>query len=130
MSEREIQTRIHLSVAEAGSTVFRQNVGLGWAGEIVDRRGAFLTLKNPRPLHAGLVKGSSDLIGWTPIVINSDLLGERLAVFTAIECKTSTGRATADQSRFIKNVLAAGGLSGIARNENEAREILRRWDTG
>jgi hypothetical protein len=74
----------------------------------------------------GLGKGTSDTIGFKPVVVTPELLGARLAVFCAIEVKNARGRATDAQRDFIELVNRSGGLAGIARSFDEAREILNR----
>ncbi len=105
--------------------VFRNNVGTGWQGETT-RKGSLIIIQNPRPLHAGLCEGSSDLIGWTTIEVTPDMVGKKIAIFTAVEVKTSSGRVSEQQVNFIEQVRKAGGIAGIARNETEAINLLSR----
>jgi hypothetical protein len=71
----------------------------------------------------GLTKGSADLIGWRTITIGPEHVGQRLAVFLSIEVKTPTGRVTPQQRNWQAAVLAAGGISGIARSVSDALRI-------
>jgi gentisate 1,2-dioxygenase len=80
-------------------------------------------LADGRYLTVG-VPGLSDLIGWRSIRVTPGHLGQLLAVFTAIEAKSPTGRVTNEQARFLSVVEEAGGLSGIARSQEDARRIL------
>ena len=100
MKEQDIQRLIMLALSEAGCLIFRNNVGV---------------LKNAAgiPIRFGLAVGSSDLIGIAP--------GGR---FLAVEIKTSKGRATPEQLRFIEAVRARGGIAGIARSPAEALALL------
>ena len=78
-----------------------------------------------RQVRAGLeAPGSSDCIGWTSVIITPEMVGQRVAVFTALEVKTTKGRATADQVNFIDAVLAAGGRAGVVRSDTEALRIV------
>ena len=95
--------------------MFRNNVGTGWVGAIVSKIGNILTLRDPRPLNAGLCVGSSDLIGWTTIEVTEDMVGSKLAVFTAIEVKTGRTAITTQQQNFIDYVNKCGGVGKIIR---------------
>lgn len=108
-----------------GAKLFRNNTGTAWAGEVIGKTKNTITLKDPRPLHAGLCKGSSDLIGWLPVLITPDMIGQTVAVFSAIEAKTKTGRVSQDQINFIANVSQAGGRAGVARSKEDAKKILK-----
>lgn len=125
MSETTITRQIMLAIGKhrPKTRIFRNNTGMGWQGESVTK-GDVLIIKNPRPLQAGLCEGSSDLIGWTTTEITPDMVGKRVAIFTAIEVKTATGRPSTAQQNFIEQVRKAGGIAGIARTESEATEIL------
>ena len=73
-----------------------------------------VTLKNARPLHAGLCIGSSDLIG----------IGSR-GRFLAIEAKVPGGHRTPEQIAFVEMVRRLGGLAGFASSVEEAEAVIR-----
>jgi hypothetical protein len=70
------------------------------------------------------VPGMSDLIGWKRMLIGPEHVGMELAVFVAIECKSAKGKPSDAQLAFIRLVNEMGGLSGIARSDDDAKEIL------
>lgn len=124
-AERDIQARILLSLgARPDVRLFRNNVGLGWAGRLLENRDGRVTLADARPLHAGLCAGSSDLIGWTAVTVTPAMVGRRLALFTAVEVKATRGRATDEQRRFIDAVGRFGGIAGLARSPDEAAALI------
>lgn len=126
MMEGDVMRAVML---EAGSDpncrVFRNNTGLGWVGEVVKQTPDILILKNWRPLHAGLVKGAGDLVGWRSVEITPDMVGKRLAVFTSIEVKTAKGRVSDEQKNFIRVVNEAGGIAGVARSKEDAKDLIK-----
>lgn len=125
MKESNIMRSIMLVLSRKGKIIlFRNNVGTGWQGESGPVKSDHVTIKNPRPIHAGLCKGSSDLIGWTKVEITSEMVGKQLAVFTAIEVKSPRKTGTPEQLNFINNLNAAGGIAGVATNETEADELV------
>jgi len=138
MSEMNVLKRALLLLSSATrATMFRQNVGQGWAGRAVVIRASTtvrvgpgdVVIRGARPLHAGLIKGSSDLIGWTRVTVKPEHVGKTIAVFTAVECKSEDGPVTTEQTNFIDQVNAAGGLAGVARTPGEAVEIVSRLST-
>ncbi len=80
-------------------------------------------------VNAGLGKGSSDLIGWTPTTITQEMVGKKVAVFTAIEVKVPGARTEPsrifDQTLFIEAVKRDGGFAGFADGVGPAKEIIR-----
>jgi hypothetical protein len=111
VSEQRIQQEIRLAVSKGDCRVFRNNTG---------------TLRDPngRPVQFGLCKGSADLIGWTTRTITSEMVGQRIAVFTSIEVKTPTGRVQPEQKQWLEAVQAAGGIAGVARSVADAEALL------
>ena len=84
-----------------------------------------IVLSNPRPFHAGLIKGSSDLIGWNTVIVSHDMVGKKVAVFTAVEIKTDRVKVTPEQTTFIENVNKAGGIAGVVHNEQDAINLIK-----
>ena len=112
-AETDIQQRIRLAVGTRSDLrLFRNNTG---------------TLPDPRtgrPVQFGLARGSADLIGWRTITITPEMVGQRVAVFTSIEVKTTTGHLTPAQQAWMGTVRTAGGIAGVARSVRDAEEIL------
>jgi hypothetical protein len=121
MSERAIQNEVLLAASEAGYTLFRNNVGTGWAGEVQRLKDGSILIRNPRPLHAGLCKGSSDLIGLRPLVITAEDVGSTIAQFAAVEIKTANGRTSPHQRNFLEFVTNAGGIARVVRSAEEVK---------
>lgn len=64
-------------------------------------------------MRAGLCEGSSDLIGWTTVEITPEMVGRKVAVFTAVEVKVPGKRPTAEQVNFLAQVRTAGGIAEV-----------------
>lgn len=133
MSEKNIQTEIMLALSKLGVTIFRNNTGNGVAGSQMKRIEKPCTMallpgdwivRHGSRIQYGLCVGSSDTIGWRPVTITPDMVGETVAVFTAVEIKTSTGRATPEQVNFIEAVRKAGGIAGVARSVDDLNCLL------
>ncbi|MEQ1890736.1 MAG: VRR-NUC domain-containing protein [Alphaproteobacteria bacterium] len=123
MNESELMKKLLLESGDAGCVLFRNNTGMGWAGQLIERDAAgTVTLRNARPLHAGLCVGSSDTIGWAMSVVTPEMVGHRIAIFLAVECKARGGRLSLDQSRFLSNVNKSGGI-GMIHREGEKFEL-------
>jgi len=127
MLESGIQKHIALAASANEFTAFRQNTGIGWQGEIERIGPRDIIIRNARPVHFGLIKGSSDLIGWRSIKITPEMVGHKIAVFSAIECKTKTGRTTEEQQNFINRVRGAGGIAFVAREAADVAANLKQW---
>jgi hypothetical protein len=112
MTEQQIQQAIRLALGRGDTRLWRNNTGT-----LMDKHG--------RPVQFGLCKGSADLIGLRTITITPEHLGQRLAVFAAVEVKSATGRATPEQLAFIDVVQQMGGFAGVARSVDDAVRILQ-----
>ena len=113
-TEKDVERLLILHASKIGSTLFKNEVGLAYA-------------KDGRPIKYGLCNGSSDLIGWTPVTITEDMVGKKIAVFTAIEVKKNkrgSYRATTGQQAFISAVLNNGGYAGVADCKQDLEEIV------
>lgn len=133
-AEKTITNSILVLASQIGARLFRQNVGVAWIGTTiltasrprqVELRPGDVLIRNARRFHAGLCKGSSDIVGWSPYVVQPDDVGRTLAIFTAAEVKTGKLAATDEQAKFVRAVRAAGGRSVVARSEEDAAALLK-----
>lgn len=111
--ESNIQNSIRLALSDAGVLSFRNNVG------------AYKTEAGHYVRYGVGESGGSDLICATPVTITQEMVGQTLAVFTAIEVKTPTGKPTDKQLAFIEAIKRIGGYAGIARSAKDALKITK-----
>ena len=128
MSELNEQKKIQLAISAKcqGTVLFRNNTGSAWQGDVTRNSDGSITIRNPRPLAAGLCKGGADLVGWTSVEITPEMVGKKMAVWTAIEVKTSKGKVSAEQANFIRVSNHYGGIAGVARTPEEGVEIIQK----
>lgn len=125
MKEQTLRKQIQLKTADTGARLFRNNVGTGWTGKVKDK-GDLKIISDPRPFHAGLCKGSSDLIGWTPVEITPDMVGQKVAVFTAVELKSGPhDKTTKQQDNFLEQVRQAGGIGLVGRDADTVVNFIK-----
>lgn len=120
MSESALYNEIIGDLSHGWVRLFRQNAGFAWQGQVIEHTPMRLVLLNPRPLRMG-VPGMADLGGW----VSAEYEGRDIAVYTAIECKSRTGRLTPEQSAFLDLVRRSGGRAGVARSVEDARAIIK-----
>ena len=133
-AESTVDTTIILEHPRAtnGGVLWRNNVG-----SLLDRRGIPVRygLANDSKKMNQYVK-SSDRIGFTPVKITADMVGQVVAVFTAIEMKESdwvfpnpTNKREYEhcvaQLRFHDIVRGGGGFAGFATNVNDYYQIIK-----
>ena len=75
-------------------------------------------------MRFGLCKGSSDLIGLRSLEITTELVGQRIAQFVALEIKTGSGTVSPEQRAFLLLVQQLGGLGAVCRSIAEAQAVL------
>ena len=127
MTEHDLLAAIRLRLSGLGCRMFRNNVARGWVGKLAHRSaGGAITLHDARPLYAGLCVGSSDLIGWTPVRITPEMVGQTVAVFTAIEGKTGKVPTTTEQTNFLTAVQASGGIAIKTKDAELTEAEVRR----
>lgn len=121
------------------STLFRLHTGKATAGKAIWQKDGSALVIGARPITLGLgllnndpVVGAGDLIGWTTRIITQDMVGKRVAIYTAIEAKVEdsavqkkTAHKSKSQKNYIHQVRQAGGLAGFASTETEALQIVQ-----
>lgn len=133
MSETSIVQDVILAASKLGCRLFRNNTGLGWIGHPIihvtkpiklNLNPGDIVVRHGRALHAGLCKGSSDAIGFIPVKITQQHVGKTLAIFSAIEVKTPTGKTREEQNAFISMVNSNGGIAGVARSTDDLKKLI------
>jgi VRR-NUC domain len=114
MSEQHVQQAIRLALGTRPDvTLWRNN-----CGKLPDPR-------TNRWVEFGVANpGGSDLIGLRTVTIGPEHIGRTMAVFSACEVKTPTGRVRPEQQRFIDFVRSRGGIAGIARSVEDAQRLF------
>jgi len=133
MQETNIVRKIMLAIGiNPNIRIFRNNTGSAWIGasvkftkrQSVNVEAGDVLIKNARFFNAGLCVGSSDLIGIKSTEITPDMVGQKIAIFTAIEVKQPNGRTSKEQINFINMVNSLGGIAFIAHSDDEAKSFL------
>lgn len=125
MTEAELKAQIRLALGcLPGVRLFNNPVGDAWAGKVVHRDQVMLTLQHARNVTFGLAPGSGDLCGWTSVVVTSEMIGRRVAVFTSAEVKTDRGRVAPNQENWLRVVSKAGGIADVVRSPEDALRLV------
>lgn len=137
MSESNVARRILLAISDLDVRVHRFNTALSWVGKV--QRWPFsnhvivdpsdLVIRNARPIHSGF-PGASDYMGWTQMVVTPNMVGKKIAVFTAVEVKDVKGRLSSEQEHFIDVVKDAGGIGIVPRSPEEAVSEIKSFKNG
>lgn len=123
MSEQKIQNQIRNALV-GHANVYRANVGEGWTGDATRLPDGRVVIVNPRRFSTGLPRGFSDLFGWTTVEITPEHVGQRLAVFCALEVKAPRGRVSPQQRAFLDAVERAGGIAAVVRSADDAVQAV------
>jgi hypothetical protein len=96
------------------NTIYR-----GWTGELVrdwkTSEGLRVELKRAAFRVFGLGTGTLDLVGWRPVVVTADMVGQTIAQYVEVDAKTQGyRRMSAEQKNRARCVREAGGFAGIA----------------
>lgn len=126
MTEKDIQSSVMREVgSQPGIRLFRNPVSIAWVGKLISTAtGGRVVLADAHRITVGLAPGSADLVGWRSIEITPEMVGQRVAVFSSVEIKKPGGRATPEQVNWRDRVIEAGGIAGIVRSVEEARELF------
>ena len=133
MTEANIQAAIRLALGRLPTVkLFRNNRGKAWlgpatrlaAGQRIIAEPGDVLVRHAQLVEFGLTDGASDLIGLTQVVVTPAMVGQRLAVFTALEVKDFRGRASEAQTNFVRFVREFGGRAGIVRSPEDAASMV------
>lgn len=114
MSEAELQAQIRL-LSKGNVRLFRFQCG-------------HFELADGRRITVG-VPGMSDLIGYVSKIVTPQMVGQRVAIYTALEVKVPGHRTNKDrlekQLAFIETVKSHGGIAAMVDSVDKAKELLK-----
>jgi hypothetical protein len=107
--------------------VFRNAVGMAHVGgrEVIDKRNGRSIIVGAKRIKYGLFPGSGDFVGWTPVTITPEMVGQTIAVFTSIETKTINDNLSARQRNWFERVREAGGIALVYKETRDGVKIVR-----
>lgn len=120
--ERDLLRELLRAASALGARLFRNQIG----AYRLARPQCIECQRFGRVLTSGLCVGSSDLVGWVPVVIGPEHLGRTLAVFCGVEAKRADGRLSEPQRAFLAALERDGAVSGVARSVADLHDIIRR----
>lgn len=131
-SEAEVQAEVRLETSQQhGVVLWRNNVGA-----FKSPNGAWVRygLANDSKQMNAAIK-SADLIGWTPVTITPEMVGQMVAVFTSIEVKEEGYKPSGKkqlahysaQEKWRDGVLRDGGIAGIVDSAESAGQLVVEW---
>lgn len=111
-SEAEVSPQIVQAMEASGCQLFRNNRGVAKYGKRWVRYGV-----GPN--------GAADWIGFLPVRITPEMVGQYVAVFVSAETKRPISAEYA-KSQFVwrNRVLAAGGIAGITHSWEQGRALV------
>jgi hypothetical protein len=126
--ESFVQQEIQIHAKNFDCNLMRNN-----SGALKDDTGRLIRfgLGNVSKSHSDKVK-SSDLIGFTKVVITPEMVGKTVAIFTAIEVKKESWKSDPNdkretaQNNFIKWIVNNGGYAGFCNCIDNLKTILRK----
>src|SRR5574344_1490812 len=118
-----------IEATRRGWRLFKNIIGTGFIGQVVEEydssAGHIVTLKNARRVQFGVCNpGGLDLIGWQTVEITPEMVGKKIAVFTAVDGKTQGYKSmSAEQKNFSREVKSAGGKAYTAMKAEDGVKI-------
>jgi len=134
--------RVIKHASKLGARLFRNNIGETWIGksqyitktDFVKVERGDVVIRKARRFHAGLADFSGDAVGFTPVIVTQEMVGQTLAVFTNAEVKKDEKAAKAaynskqkretGQRKFIEFVVKMGGIAGFVGSEDDLDKLL------
>lgn len=129
MTESEVQDQITLHAPYVNSLLLRNN-----SGAFKDETGRLVRfgLGNVSKKANDTMK-SSDLIGVTEVTITPEMVGKKVAIFTAIEVKSPHYKPTPKDQRyiaqcnFINLVNSRGGIGAVCKTKQEFENVIKDY---
>ncbi len=136
--ENNINRKLAIKWSSIGGRLWRITPGLLWIGQVVEeffvtkknnKRIKCIEMMNARPIKM-FKKGMPDNLGFEPVEITADMVGEKLPVFCMIEVKTKRYKKITDEQREKLNAFTKlGARCYLAREDDSAEGYnIERWE--
>lgn len=125
--ESTVQQEVQIQAMHFGCVLLRNN-----SGACIDTTGRLVRygLGNTSPKQQF---ASSDLIGFTKVVITPEMVGQTLAVFTALEVKKEAWNPNKKlddheikQNNFLQWIIMNGGIASFVNHVDRLKDIFRK----
>jgi L-rhamnose isomerase len=129
MNESEVQEEIQKGAVYYGTQFMRNNSG---AFQDATGRSIRFGLGNISKKHSENIK-SSDLIGFTCVLITPEMVGKTIAVFTAGEIKKEGWKRNLKDTRenaqaaFINWIRSKGGIANFLTSITDFHRTIHDW---
>lgn len=130
--ENTVQQEIQIEAPKFACILMRNN-----SGALKDDTGRLVRygLGNVSKQHNDRLK-SSDLIGFTKVIVTPEMVGQAIAIFTAIEVKKEDwnenkklDKREQAQNNFINWIKNNGGIASFCNCAHKIKDILTRRNT-
>lgn len=115
ISEARVLSEVRLRAPALGWTLWRNNVGA--CTDMTGRLIRYGLANDSAQLNAAFKSG--DLIGWRPVLVTPEMVGQTLAQFVSVECKAPAGRVLPAQRAWADLITKAGGHALVVHSEGE-----------
>jgi hypothetical protein len=128
--ESTVEQEISIRAKYFNCTLMRNNSG---AFKDNDGRVVFFGLGNTSAKRNREIK-SSDRIGFTEVIVTPEMVGKKIAVFTAIEVKKESWNPDKKldeheiaQNNFLQFITSRGGIAGFVNSVDGLTKIFGQW---
>jgi hypothetical protein len=125
--ESTVQQEVQIQAMHYGCTLMRNN-----SGAATDATGRLIRYGLGHTSSKQQFK-SSDLIGFTKVVITPEMVGQTVAIFTAFEVKKEGWNENkkldeheTKQNNFLQWIAANGGIASFVSSVGKLKEIFTR----
>lgn len=130
--EAEASDNVLLAANANGCRLYRNNTGVAYDQS---NRPIFFGLGNDGVKRDDSIR-THDWIGYHTLTVTPEMVGKKVAVFTAIDAKKlgfvskavySVGTREYGQDKFAKRVINAGGIAGFATNAEDVTRLMQEF---
>ena len=114
LSSSALVDKLLLALGSGRVRSFRNNVGIA-------------EFRNGSKVAYGLGPGSSDVVGVLSVTVTPEMVGQRVGIWFAFECKTGKGVLTYAQRAFLETMRGLGAIAAEVRAVEDGVDALRSF---